>query len=85
MAVGTSSVTQDTSVQTQVMEAATAADPESLPDDLVLQFTHLLSNMTDHELDHVTSDCYMQMSADEQLLLFFRCGLTYGKKFALIT
>lgn len=66
------------------MEAATAADPESLPDDLVLQFTHLLSNMTDRELDHMTSDCYMQMSADEQLLLFFRCALTNGINLCLI-
>lgn len=58
------------------MDAKRAADPESSPDDLVLQFTRLLSNMTDHELSDLTSERCMHLSPDEQLLQFFRFALT---------
>eukprot|EP00892_Ulva_mutabilis_P005760 jgi/Ulvmu1/3556/UM166_0010.1 len=55
-----------------VMEAKKAADPECEPEDLVLQCTHLLSNMADSELRYHTSESYNNLSAEEQLLLFFR-------------
>lgn len=64
------------SMQAQVMDARRAGDPESSPDDLVLQCTQLLSTMTDKELSNLTSERYTNLSPDEQLLLFFRCAQT---------
>ena len=56
------------------MEAKKAADADSEPADLVLQCTHLLSNMTDRELAYHASETYTNLPAEEQLLLFFRCA-----------
>lgn len=55
------------------MEARKTAHPDSESTDFVLQCTQLLSNMTDSELCYHTSETYSSFSAEEQLLLFFRC------------